>query len=103
MAHHVSSGTCCFWMAFLHPRQRTPLHLGRRRAIPVESAATPRKGTLLTRSSKHPMQKPTVRVHAFTEYPQLHAIDVKNRVVIASDFTSVPPTCFNPFNIAKKS
>src|SRR3954467_11995938 len=49
------------------------------------------------------MQKPTVRVRAFTEYPYLHAINVKNGVVIASDFTSVPPTCFNTFNIAKKS
>jgi hypothetical protein len=49
------------------------------------------------------MQKPTVRVHSLTEYPQLYTIDVEYRVVVASDLSSIPPTCFDPFNVTKKT
>src|SRR5882757_3523174 len=29
-------------------------------------------------------------------------MDVEDRVVVASDFTSVPPTCFNSFHVTEK-
>jgi len=37
-----------------------------------------------------------------TEYPQLHAVDIKHRVVIASNIPSIPPTCLDPLNITAK-
>ena len=49
------------------------------------------------------MQKPTVRLGALTEYPQLYTVDIKHRVVIAADITSVPPTCLDSLNITKKT
>ena len=30
-------------------------------------------------------------------------MDVEDRVVVASDFTSVPPTCFNSFRVTEKT
>src|SRR6266567_3790283 len=54
-------------------------------------------------SSKHSMQEPTVRLCTLTEYPQLYAVDVEYRVVIAPDVTSIPPTCLDPLNVTEKA
>src|SRR2546423_5707250 len=66
----------------------------------AENAATPRKPK--GPSPEHSMQKPTVRLGALTEYPQLYTVDIKHRVVIAADITSVPPTCLDSLHITQK-
>jgi hypothetical protein len=49
------------------------------------------------------MQEPTVWLCALTEYPQLYAVDVEYRVVIASNIPSIPPTCLDPLNVTEKA
>jgi len=49
------------------------------------------------------MHEPTVRLCALTEYPQLYAVDIKYRVVIAPDITSIPPTCLDPLDVTEKA
>ena len=44
-----------------------------------------------------------MRLYALTEYPQPYAVDVKYRVVIASDVASIPPTCLDPLNVTEKA
>src|SRR5690349_9370030 len=58
-----------------------------------------RPGTRAGQSSQHSMQEPPVRLRALTENPQLHAVDVECRVVIAPNIVSIPPACLDPLDI----
>jgi hypothetical protein len=54
-------------------------------------------------SPEHSVQEPTVWLCTLTKYPQLYAIDVKYRVVIAANIPSIPPTCLDPLNVTEKA
>src|SRR5262245_36132010 len=107
MANHVSAGIpVTLWVA--SPTRGSALRCAYAGAgnIPSNNAATPRKKgpRSLTGSrawsSEHSVQEPTVRLRALTENPQLHAVDVECRVVIASNIASIPPTCLDSLDIA---
>src|SRR5882762_3210664 len=63
----------------------------------------PRPRTQWASSPEHAVQKPAVGRGALAKYPQAYAMDVDGGVVIARDFTAVPPAGLDAFRFTDET